>query len=269
RPPPSAGSAARAPPVRARARPAVPGAGYGPAPRLRPRAPAPRRPSRPPSPRRARWRPRARGPSRFLLAPPAERPPPRRERQAAGPGGAGRDPSLGLRDDLEAQRQGVSPQGFWELLAPLGDQHAALDLLVEPEPIHVARLEAVEVEMEQEPVPAILVEQRERRAAHAGAGVEAAREAGDEAGLARAERAREEDHVAGGQRRSERFAQRLGAALRRREASVGFRRRSPAHRLHGRRGVSVMSGRTISSTEIPPCWNEPRNWRSYSWKCVG
>ena len=34
-------------------------------------------------------------------------------------------------------------------------------------------------------------------------------------------------------------------------------------------GVSVTSGRIISSTDTPPCWNEPRNWRSYLWKRVG
>ncbi len=90
-----------------------------------------------------------------------------------------------------------------------------------------------------------------------------AREPRDETRLAGAERPGERDHVAGAQGPSERLPQPLrvldpGGPLARRVAHA-----------RGALGRNVTMGSTISSRAAPPCWNEPLNWRSYSWKCVG
>ena len=67
--------------------------------------------------------------------------------------------------------------------------------------------------------------------------------------------------VAGLEARRERCAQPLGLLDRGGAPLVG--------RGHRPRGVKVTSGRIISSIEMPPCCNEPRYWRSNSWKRVG
>src|SRR5262249_61917372 len=92
--------------------------------------------------------------------------------------------------------------------------------------------------------------------------VEAAREALEQAVFSRAEGAPEEDQVA----RPGHATQGLGDALR----PFGIRREPESVAAHERpRGLSVATGITSSSIDTPPCWNEPRNWRSNSWKRVG
>ena len=110
--------------------------------------------------------------------------------------------------------------------------------------------------MDQRQAAVILLDQRERGAADARPRFDAARQAGHESSLARAERALQRDHVAW----LEPGRQRLGEPL-----GVGLRTRLESHcRAHLGCGVSVSIGRIISSIEMPPCWKLPRYWRSYS-----
>src|SRR5262249_26023558 len=126
------------------------------------------------------------------------------------------------------------------------------------------RAEPVEIEMEHGQAAVDLVDERERRAADTRAGRDRVHEPGDEARLAGAELARQRHHVAGAQRGRERGPQALGRR-RRRGALAGGAGGPP----RAARGRSVTRGSTISSSDTPPCWNEPLNCRSYSWKRVG
>src|SRR6185503_372037 len=128
-----------------------------------------------------------------------------------------------------------------------------------------AFVESVEIDVGQQHTPVHLVDQAERWASHSPAHPEPSREAGHEAGLARAERSMEQHHVSQLQCCGEAFTPALRLLGRLAPAREAF----GVRRAHVRRGVSVTSGSTISSIEMPPCWNEPRNWRSYSWKRVG
>ena len=142
------------------------------------------------------------------------------------------------------------------------DAVVAVEVLGETDPGQLGgRRDPVKIEMvHREAGSVVFVEDREGRAGDVPVRAEGAADAADEAGLPGAEVPEERDDVARLQEPAEPFASGDGLLFRRRVDGEERLRRGESGMVRHPFGVSVATGRIISSIETPPCWKLSRYW---------